>query len=67
MADELGEAKSLTKGFNDWKKAIEPFGHHVRSGLYKEAILKVQYLEQPGINVHALKQPTLGNFESLKR
>ena len=59
LADKLDEAKFVTEGFNDWKKAI------VRSDLYKEAILKVQYLEQPGINV--LKQPTLGNFGSLKR
>ena len=52
LTDKLGEATFVTEGFNNWKKAIEWFERHARLGLHKEAMLKVQYLKQPGINVH---------------
>ena len=56
MTDKLGEATFVTEGFNNWKKAIERFERHARSGFHKEAILKVQYLKQPGIDVHLNNQ-----------
>ena len=56
LTDKLGEATFVTEGFNNWKKAIERFERHARSGLHKEAILKVQYLKQPGIDVHLNNQ-----------
>ena len=56
LTDKLGEAMFVTEGFNNWKKAIERFERHARSGLHKEAILKVQYLKQPGIDVHLNNQ-----------
>ena len=56
LTDKLGEATFVTEGFNNWKKAIEQFERHARSGLHKEAILKVQYLKQQGIDVHLNNQ-----------
>lgn len=56
MIDKLGEGTFVTEGFNNWKKAIERFERHARSGLHKEATLKVQYLNQPGIDAHLHNQ-----------
>ena len=51
LTDKLGEATFFTEGFNNWKKTIERFERHARSGL-----LKVQYLNQPGIDAHLHNQ-----------
>ena len=56
MTDKLGETTFVTEGFNNWKKAIKRFERHARSGLHKEATLKVQYLNQPGIDAHLHNQ-----------
>ena len=46
LTDKLGEATFVTEGFNNWKKAIERFERHARSG----------YLKQQGIDVHLNNQ-----------
>ena len=56
LTDKLGEATFVTEGFNNWKKAIEWFERHARSGLHKEAILKVHCLKQAGIDVQLNNQ-----------
>ena len=57
LTDKLGEATFVTEGFDNWKKAIERFERHARSGLHKKAILNIQYLKKPGIDVHSTWQP----------
>lgn len=56
LTDKLGEATFVTEGFNNWKKAIEHFERHARSGLHKESLQKIQCLKRPGIDVHLNNQ-----------
>ena len=59
MTDKLGEATFVTEGFNNWKKATERFDHHEKSGLHREAMLKLEMLNQPGIDAHLNSQHKL--------
>jgi len=66
LTDKLGDATFVTEGFNNWKKATERFDRHQTSGLHIEAVLKLEMLKQPGIDVrfnsqHALQLKTRRN------
>ena len=44
------------KGFNNWKKGREKFSSHADSGTHKEALLKIQMLNQERIHSSLHKQ-----------
>ena len=45
-----GEDAFVSIGFNNWKKAHEKFTIHEQSDLHKEAILKIQLINQKGVD-----------------
>ena len=49
LTDKLSDNAFISNGFNNWKKALERFEQHAQSSSHKEALLKIELLEQPTI------------------
>ena len=45
-----GDDAFVSNGFNNWKKALERFSQHSQSDLHKESILKIQLINQKGVD-----------------
>lgn len=61
-----GEQAFVDIGFNNWKKAIQRFQEHEQSQAHKEAVLKVNVLQQPSVAIllnHQLEQDQTTNRE----
>lgn len=39
----------MTKGFSNWKRALEIFLQHSNSSMHKEASLKIKLMQQPTV------------------
>ena len=49
LRDKLSGKAFISSGFNNWKKALERFEQHAQSNVYKEALLKIELMEQPTV------------------
>jgi len=45
-----GEDSFIDVGFDNWKKGIERLNQHASSNLHKEALFKIESLQQEGID-----------------
>ena len=46
----------LSKGFDNWKKALESFAQHEKSSVHREAVLKKNLMSMPGIDTQLNSQ-----------
>ena len=63
LRERLIDIGFISTGFNNWKKALERFEQHAQSSIHKEAILKIELMDQPTIlaimsNQHKRDQKT---------
>ena len=49
LTDRSSESAFITTGYNNWKKALQRFDNHSKSGSHKEAVLKIQQLKRPSV------------------
>ena len=49
LRDKLSGKAFISSGFNNWKKALERFEQHAQSNVHKEALLKIELMEQPTV------------------
>ena len=49
LKDRLSDGAFISSGFNNWKKALQRFEQHAQSNAHKEALLRIELMEQPTI------------------
>ena len=45
----LSDRAFISSGFNNWKKALQRFEQHAQSNVHKEALLRIELMEQPTV------------------
>lgn len=65
LNDRQGDTAFDIMGFDNWKKALDRFDHHVKSAMHREAVLKINSLRHP--SVAALLSSQLQRDQQVRR
>ena len=63
--DKQGDVAFIVTGFDNWKKALDRFDHHVKSAMHREAVIKIDSLQC--LSVAALLSTQLQKDQQVRR
>ena len=56
LSDNYVDSVFVSMGFDNWKKKHERFQRHAQSNSHREAVMKIQALQHPGIDAQLSSQ-----------